>query len=180
MNTSVHMSGRLGGSRSRQARPAGQAGSMAWLRVRPGAPRTVRAAVGLMYAAAALELAVMITLVLTSGSVRSAVLASHPAQWHTALLKLTIDEITAPVVVVLLLWLAWANGRGYDWARVVLVALAALVTLGLLQGLADHSLHYARADLIAGAIQWLVMLAAAVLVFTKQSRAYYRPEPGQR
>jgi hypothetical protein len=181
MNANVHLAGGLGGSRRpRQAKAADQARSVPWIRVRPGAPGTVRAAVGLMYAAAALELAALITLVVTSGSVRSAVLRSHPAQWHTALLHLTVDEVTAPIAVVLLLWLAWANGRGYDWARVVSVAFFALVTLGLLQALAGHSLRYARADVIVGAVQWLITLAAVALILSKQSGPYYRQRPAQR
>jgi hypothetical protein len=181
MNANVHMARRLGGSRrTGQARSAGQTRSVPWLRVRPGAPRTVLTAVGLMYAAAALELAALITIVATAGSVRSALLTAHPALWHTVRLHLTIDEVTAPIGLVLLLWLAWANGRGYDWARLVSVAFLALVTLGLLQAVAGHGLTYARADLIVGAVQWLVFLAAVVLIFARQSRPYYRPETAKR
>ena len=54
-----------------------------------------------MYAGAALELATLITILATAGSVKSAVLGSHPAAWHLALIHLTIDEIAAPIVMVL-------------------------------------------------------------------------------
>jgi hypothetical protein len=181
MNANVHMAGRLGGSsRPGQARSAGQASSVARLGVRPGAPRTVLTAVGLMYAAAAVELAALITIVTTTGSVRSAVLRAHPALWHAVRLHLTIDEVTVPIALVLLLWLAWANGRGYNWARVVSAAFFALITLGLLQALAGHALTYARADLIIGAVQWAIVLAALVLIFSKKSSRYYRRDTTER
>jgi hypothetical protein len=143
-------------------------------------PRTVRNAVRLMYAGAALELAAFVALVVTAGSVKSAVLHSHPALWPTALVHLTIDEVAAPIAIGLWLWLAWANSRGYDWARLVFTAFFALTTLSLVGGLAGHAAVYARADLIAGTALWLVALAAAVLIFSKKSAPYYRSEPAQR
>ena len=76
--------------------------------------------------------------------------------------------------------MAWANSRGYDWARLVFTAFFALTTLSLIGALADHAAAYARADLIAGTVLWLVALAAAVLIFSKKSNPYYRREPAQR
>jgi len=146
----------------------------------PRPPRTVLNAVRLMYAGAAIELATLITILVTEGSVRAAILHSHPALWQVALVHLTADEIGAPIAIVLWVWLAWANGRGYDWARLVFTALFALTTLGLLGGLAGHAATYARADLIAGTVLWLVALAAVVLIFSKQSNQYYRHESAQR
>jgi len=157
--------------------------STPWTRPRtsgPRPPRTIINAVRLMYAGAALELATLVTILVTAGSVKSAILGSHPAVWHVALIHLTADEIGAPIAVVLWAWLAWANGRGYDWARLVFTAFFALTTLSLLNALAGHAATYARADLIAGTILWLVALAAVVLIFSKKSNAYYRREPAQR
>jgi hypothetical protein len=57
-------------------------GSTPWMRPHTGAsrpPRTVVNTVRLMYAGAALELATLITIVATAGSVKAAVLGSHPA-----------------------------------------------------------------------------------------------------
>jgi len=133
-----------------------------------------------MYAGAALELATLITILATAGSVRSAVLSSHPAAWPLALFHLTIDEIAGPIVVVLWAWLAWANSRGHDWARLVFTALFALITLNMIGALANRAAVYARADLIAGTVLWLVALAAVVLIFSKKSNPYYRREPAQR
>ena len=44
----------------------------------------------------------------------------------------------------------------------------------LLIALAQHAVTYAPADLIAGAAIWLIALATMVLIFTRQSNAYYR------
>jgi hypothetical protein len=143
-------------------------------------PRTVVNAVRLIYAGALLELATLITILVTAGSVKAAILASHPAAWHVADIHLTADEIGAPIVIVLWVWMAWANGRGYDWARVVFAALFALTTLSLIGALAGHGLMYARADVIAGTVTWVVALAALVLIFSKQSNLYYRRETAQR
>jgi uncharacterized membrane protein YfcA len=72
------------------------------------------------------------------------------------------------------------NGRGYDWARLVFTALFALTTLSMIGALAHHAAVYARADLIAGIVLWLVALAAVVLIFSRKSNPYYRQEPAQR
>jgi len=133
-----------------------------------------------MYVGAALELATLITIVVTAGSVQSAIVHSHPAQWHIVLVHLTADKIAAPIAIGLWLWLAWANRRGYDWARLVFAEFFALITLSLLGALAGHAAVYARANLIAGTVLWLVALAAVVLIFSKKSSPYYRQEPAGR
>jgi hypothetical protein len=153
--------------------------STPWMRPHasgPRPPRTIVNAARLMYAGAAVELATLITIVVTAGRVKSAVLAGHPAVWHMALIHLTTDEIAAPIAVILWVWLASANGRGYDWARLVFTAFFALTTMSLISALAGHAATYARADLIAGTVLWLVALAAVVLIFSKKSNQYYRHE----
>jgi hypothetical protein len=157
--------------------------STPWMGPHTGAsrpPRTVVNAVRLMYAGAALELATLITIVATAASVRSAIVSSHPAAWHVALFHLTVDEIAAPIAIVLWVWLAWANGRGYDWARLVFTAFFALITLSLIGALANHAAVYAKADVIAGTVLWLTALAAVVLIFSKKSNPYYRQASTQR
>jgi hypothetical protein len=157
--------------------------STPWMGPHTGAsrpPRTVVNAARLMYVGAALELATLITIVATAGSVKSAVLSSHPAAWQVTHFHLTADEIAAPIAIVLWVWLAWANGRGHDWARLAFTAFFALITMSLIGALANHAAVYARADLIVATALWLVGLAAVVLIFTKQSNPYYRREPAQR
>jgi hypothetical protein len=145
-------------------------------------PRPVLNAVRLMCAGAVLELAVLVTVLVTLGSVRSAIVQNFTAaQWHTALLTQIVPlEAAAPVVAGLWLWLAWANGRGHDWARFASMALFGLLTLELLIGLGDGAALYAPADLIATTVPWLVGLAAMVLIFRKTANSYYQQEPAQQ
>jgi hypothetical protein len=152
------------------------------MHLRPGAaqPRTVLSAVRLMCAGAALEVAGCITIVLTAGSVKSAMARSDPALWPAVHFHIVAVEVAAPIAMGVWLWLAWANRRGHDWARGVFPSFFGLFTLSLLGWLAGGAAVYAPADLIACAVLWLVQLAVMVLLFNKKSAPYYRHEPAQR
>jgi len=148
-------------------------------------PPTVRAAVRLMYAGAVLELGILVTVIVTEGSVRSAILARDPgltaAQWHAVVLAhLLPDEIFAPIGIGLWLWLAWAHRKGHYWARVVFTAIFGLSTLGLMSALSESAATYAPADLAAGAVKWLLQAVLVVLIFSKPSAAFYQPNPNAR
>jgi hypothetical protein len=145
-------------------------------------PRPVLNAVRLMCLGAVLELVVLVVVLVTLGSVRSAIVQDFTAaQWHTAMLTQIVPvEATAPIVAGLWLWLAWANGRGYDWARLASMSLVGLLTLEPLIGLGGGAALYAPADLTAMTVPWLVGLAATVLIFSKTASPYYQQEPAQR
>jgi len=144
-------------------------------------PRTVLNAVRLMYLGAAVELGVLITVILTAGTVRAAVRAAvvhrDPAVAARALeavnIDLAADLAVLPAAVVLWLWMAWANGRGHDWARLVAVSAFALYTMGMMADLARGAAAYAPAAVIASSVAWAIGLAAIALVFCKQSWPYY-------
>jgi hypothetical protein len=162
--------------------------SALWMRLRPGTsrpPRTVLTAVRLMCVGAALELATLITVVVTTGSVHSAITSRYPgftgADWHAIMVAHIIpDEVGAPVAVGLWLWMAWANGRGHGWARVVFSVFFGLSTFSLLAALAQDAAVYAQADLVAGVVVWLVEFAVMVLIFNVRSAPFYRHEPPHR
>jgi hypothetical protein len=152
------------------------------MRLWPAAPRprTVRAAVKLMLAGAAAELAAMVTVVVTSGAVRAAVAAHHPAAVQAVMVHQVIVLVAAPVAIGMWLWLAWANGRGEDSARMISSACFALLTLAVLGQLSDHAATYAPAGMIAAAIVWAIGLVSVVLIFTPAAGRYYRPQPVQQ
>jgi hypothetical protein len=155
------------------------------LRLREGCPPTARAAIRLMCAAALLELGYLVTVMVTEGSVRSAILARDPgltaAQWHLIVVThLLPDEIGAPVGVALWLWLAWAHGQGRYWARVVFSVIFVLSTFGLLAALAEDAVVYATADLAAGVALWMVEAAVLLLIFNWRSAPFYQPKPRPR
>ena len=140
-------------------------------------PRAVRGAVRLMCLGALAEVAAVVTIAATAGRVQAA-FAKDPgltaAQWHQITSLLTVREVSGGVAVAVWLFLAWAIGHRRDVARFGFSAFFALNTLILLIALAQHAAAYAPADLIAGAAIWLIALATMVLIFTRQSNAYYR------
>jgi hypothetical protein len=152
-------------------------------RLRPAGPRprAVYAGVRLMYLGALAELATWLTVMATAGTIRATVLHYYPnlttAAWHAVVLHLTVDEIGAPVVAAIWLWMAWANARGRDWARPVFMSLFFLTTVGLLIALGEDSVRYAPAALIAGAVTWIIGLAAMLCIFSRQAGPYYERRP---
>ncbi|MGP8000477.1 MAG: hypothetical protein ACLPKI_24615 [Streptosporangiaceae bacterium] len=150
----------------------------------PGAtepPRPVRTAVRLMFAAAGVEVVALIVALLTRGSLRAAILSRHPhytaAQLHTAETARTVSLIVGALIAVgLWLWMAWANGRGHGWARLVSAVLFGINTLDLIVSFAAVR---DVADLIMGLLIWLLGLAVIVLLFNKESAPFYaRPGTG--
>jgi hypothetical protein len=153
------------------------------MRLGPGGsrpPRTVLSAVKIMYAGAVLNLATWLTVMATIGSVKTAVARAAPAQWHAFLVHIVAVEVFGPLAIGLWLWLAWANGRGHDWARMVFLAFFALTTSSLLLWLGQGGAVYAPADLMAAGVLWLAELAVMVLIFSKRSNPHYRHEPARR
>lgn len=161
--------------------------SAVWMRLRPGAPRsavTVFAAVRLMYAGAVLELYALGTIVLSAGKIKAAIVARDPhltrTQWQAVMHgQLVPLELGAVIASVLLVWMAWANGRGHNWGRIAFVVLFALNTESLFAGLANGSATYAPDSLVAGVAVWLVGLATMVLIFHRRSRSHYGRRPSR-
>jgi hypothetical protein len=145
-------------------------------------PRSVLNAVRLMYAGAALEVLVVIVAVVTIGSSKSAILARHPgytsAQLHTAEVARTVPLVIGGLIGVgLWLWMAWANGTGRNWARVVAAVFFGINTLDLLISI---FVVHAVSTLIVGAVVWLVGLGAIVLIFNKDSSPFYQQQLAQQ
>ena len=149
------------------------------MRLRPPGrpPRTVRSAVRLMRLAAAVELAALITIVVTAASVRQDILQRDPAHWHSVLAQLILAASVAPLGMALWLFLARALARGQDWPRLVCAALFCLLTGKLIVALADHAAVYARADMIAGGTLWVLALAVLALIFSRPVTRYIQPQP---
>lgn len=149
------------------------------MRLRPACPppRSVRGAARLMCAGAVAQLAAAVTMMVTGATVRAAI-ASQPGlaavQRSQELSLLTFREIGAVVAVSVWLLTAWAISQGRDVARFSFSSFFALITLMVLVALAQHGVADAAADMIAGAVVWLIALAAMVLIFTRQSNRYYR------
>jgi len=144
------------------------------LRPRAGQPRTVFAAVRLMWAGAAAELAALITVIVTVGTVRSAVMRTHPAAVPDVTTHVVVDMVVIPIVVAVWLFLAWAISRGRDAARFGFTSFFLLLTMGVILAQAQGALVYAPADMIAAAAVWFVALVVLVLIFAPASNRYFR------
>jgi len=145
-------------------------------------PRTVQNAVKVMYAGAAVEVVALVVALITRNSMKSALLRIHPgytaAQLHTAVNTQTVSlVIGAAVATGLWLWMAWANGRGYNWARILSAVFFGISTLDLLFTFAAVR---APGSLIIGFVIWLVGLGAIVLLFSRESNAFFRQPPAFR
>ena len=139
-------------------------------------PTAVRGAVGLMCAGAVLTLADVGIVLVTLGGVRWA--AAHDVgagQWPFAMLtRVDFWLVSAPVGAGVWLWLAWANGRGYQWARPAFVAFFVLLTIVLFVGLSRDALPYTWRDVLATAVLWLAGLATMGLIFSQTASRYYQ------
>jgi hypothetical protein len=150
------------------------------------APRPVRNAVRLMCLGAVLTLAVLVTVLVTLGGVRSAAVHDLAAgQWPTVMLTQVGPWLaSAPIGTGVWLWLAWANGGGYHWARPAFVAffgvLTTVVFFGLGQGGGEDALPYTWADLIAATVLWLAGVAAALLISSEAASLYYQGRAATR
>jgi hypothetical protein len=151
---------------------------------RPPQPQTLRYAVRLMLAGAALALIGVIATLVFSGKIRTAVtnaaiasnktaLREHKPQLTSAqihsLASAFVDLYVFALVIGLLLWvlMAWANNRGANWARIVSTVLFALNTLFLIFDISRVSIV-----LIFIALGWLIGLGAIALLWNKQTTQY--------
>ena len=110
-----------------------------WMRLRPSVPRsarTVRAAVRLMCVGAAVSTVslIIVLAVIVDIRVRHAVLgrrliSAQVSQVNGSVIAQVIVSCLVPVAVWL--WMARANGRGRNWARILFTVLFGLTTLTL-------------------------------------------------
>jgi hypothetical protein len=143
---------------------------------RPPAPPSIRTAVRLMYAGAILSAVSFIVGLATVGSLRQAIIkASNKTLTSTQIHTAEVAGVAAIVVLGLIgvglwLWMAWANGRGRSWARVVAAVLFGFNTLGLLSTVIRPA---AIGTKIFDILVWLVGLGAIVYLWRPDASEYY-------
>jgi hypothetical protein len=168
------------------------------LRLRPGVPRsarTMRAAVWLMYAGAAvstLNLINNVYLDIALGSI------DNNKPQHVSLPELTgflqvpplkplavaLGIVGDLVVIALWVWLARSAGQRQNWARIAAATLFGLATLDLSAGIAsgplvDFRLNNLATDLSLGglpvlALTWPVGIAVVCLLWLPASTAFFK------
>jgi hypothetical protein len=133
-----------------------------------------------MCAGAVLTLAALVTVLVTLGRVRVGYVQDPDAgPWPTFVLTQIVPVLaSAPIGAGVWLWLAWANGRGYHWARPAFAAFFAVLTIAVFFGLGEgggqDALPSTWADLIAATVLWLAGVAAALLIFSQTASPYYQ------
>jgi hypothetical protein len=80
------------------------------------------------------------------------------------------------IAAALWIWMAWANGSGRSWARIVSAVFFGISTLDLL--VAAVLVRGAVASTIVGVVIWLIGLAVIILIFNKESGPFYRQPAG--
>jgi hypothetical protein len=138
-------------------------------------PNSVRNAVRLIYAGAALSAVVVVVTLVTVASLKHGILARHPdytaAQRHNAEIAAIVTSVIGGVIAVALwLWMAWANRRGRNWARIVSAVFFGINTLDLI---VSFTQVHALAPVLVGVLVWLVGLGAIILLFSKESAPYF-------
>jgi hypothetical protein len=68
------------------------------------------------------------------------------------------------------MWMAWANRRGRNWARIVSAVFFGINTLDLI---ISFTQVHVLAPLIVSVLVWLVGLGAIILLFSKESGPYF-------
>jgi hypothetical protein len=160
-----------------------------WMRLCPSVPRsayTVRAAVRLMYAGAAVStvnliilLAVVVDIKAYHAVPRHRLTAAQVSHLNTSATTAAIVSGLVPIAVWL--WMARANGRGRDWARGLSTVLFGVATLDLTGVFRTPVIKVNFVPMNFGptipVLTWLVGLAAVWLLWRPASTAFFRP-PG--
>jgi hypothetical protein len=153
----------------------------------PVQPQSIQRAVLLMRVGAGLSvLSILITL-LTRDSLRSQV-ARALRKSSTTLTAQQLDAavtvaVSIAVVVGLIsvglwLWMASANAKGRSWARIVATVLGALSVLSLLSSVAQGQMT--TLNLVVSLISLVLAIVILVLLWRKESSAYYEAVKAQR
>jgi hypothetical protein len=144
---------------------------------RPPTPSSVSAAVKLMYAGAALSLIELVVSLATVGSLKTAIINKYPhytsSQVHAAEVVIVGGVVVEAVIAIgLWLWMARANAAGRNYARITGSVLFGIYTLFLLVSLRRPE---ASVGLVFAILVWLAGLGAVIMLWRKDSSAYFTP-----
>jgi hypothetical protein len=140
-----------------------------------------------MYAGAAISLVGLLLTPMTADAVRTQIEDAMAGQ-DSALTPSQIDGFVTFAIAIgvvfgllgvgLWLFLAWANGRGRNWARIVATVLFALGAVSLLTSLPQ--LGSAPLSVALSALNVLVGGAAIFFLWRKESSAWFQAQSAPR
>lgn len=151
----------------------------------PDRPRSVRIAVILMYAGAALSAVSAVVTLALSGQIRSAVgTAARSVKTARPLTAAQISSLenfyvfvivaVLVIAVALWLWMARANSHGRGWARITASVLLALNTISLV-----YTVGRTSGPAVFFGLGWLIGVAAVIFLWRRESSEFIaRSKPG--
>lgn len=131
-------------------------------------PDSVRRAVYLMYAGAAVSVVALIVGAVT-GKVVAYSYSTVNGQTRMHQNPVAGVIVAAIILAVLWLWMAWKNYRGRGWARVLSTVFFGFMCLIMLVNLAGLPSAYAFLVIL----MWIVGLVATIYLHKGESRQYY-------
>jgi hypothetical protein len=139
-------------------------------------PSSVQTAVRLMYAGAIISGISFILGLVTIGSVRHTLEKDYPTYSASKISTLVNAEIAIVVIagiigVGLWLWMAWANKRGKNWARITGTVFFGLYTLDLIFVAARSA---SGISTVFAIVTWLVGLGAVIMLWRRDSTAFFK------
>jgi hypothetical protein len=142
---------------------------------RPAAPTPVLQAVKLMYAGAIVSAVSLIITLLTVGSLKTAIHNADPTLTASKLHSAEVAAVAVAVVFGLIgiglwLWMAYANKAGKNWARITATVFFGLDTLSILTSFRQAEPVLSR---LISILIWLIGLGAIVLLYQRESSAYF-------
>ena len=156
-------------------------------------PRSIRFAVRLMWAGAAVSLLSLVVGIATMGGakdeIRDELIKDNPNVSQSTIDAAHVVGVMSVVVVgvlsvLLWLWMAWKNAQGRSWARVVATVLAGLNVLFTMLSLVAPNISM-DSDLAAlgfSLLNLVLAIAILVLVWRRESSDFYtarsRPQYG--
>ncbi len=141
-------------------------------------PPSVIQAARVMYAGAALSLIAIVVNLVTFSSLRSAIQKASPtltaAQVNSAEhVAIGVSIAGGLIGAALWLWMAQSCRAGKAWARIVSTVLFAIDTLSVITSFARVTTG--GAGRILSIVIWLIGLAAIILLWRRDSSAYFSP-----
>lgn len=143
----------------------------------PSAPPTsVQTAVRLMYSGAVISAISFILGLATIGSLKSSLRTRYPHYTSTQINNAVHFSIGAIIVVgiigvVVWVWMARMNAKGRNWARITGTVFFGLNTLDLLGVFARSA---SAISVVFGIVIWLVGLGAVIMLWRRDSTAYFK------
>lgn len=129
-----------------------------------------------MYVGAVVSVVALIVGLSQHGSFRTAVINANP-NFTSQQVNTAVDGAVAFVVIGgligagLWVWMAWANGRGRNWARITGTVFFGIDTLGLI---GDSTKHLPVLSMALGGLVWLIGLSVVILLWRKESSYYFK------